>query len=108
VQNVRKERIAAIADTFAELRVTSLHDTDGEAGANQIFWDIEQRGSQVQHGWSRTMLDGKYADRQPDSLANYVSLRRCGRFALQTGFDCARRSRSFQRESNTHLLPQVG
>jgi hypothetical protein len=70
VQNIRKVRIATIANTCAWLRVTSLHDTDGEAGANQIFWERAQRGSQVQHGWSRTVLDGKHADRQPDSLAN--------------------------------------
>ncbi|HUG66578.1 MAG TPA: hypothetical protein VMM76_02425 [Pirellulaceae bacterium] len=70
MQNTRKVRITTIANTCAGLRVTSLPDTDGEAGANQIFWECAQRGSKVQHGWSRTMLDGKYADRQPESLAN--------------------------------------
>jgi len=66
------DKIATIAGQFANRRVTLLHDTDaeGEAGAKQIRWELAQRGRQVQLGWSRTMFEGSYADRQLESLTD--------------------------------------
>ena len=43
-------------------------DVEGENGAKQAIWELAQQRACVRLPWFRSMQDGKFADRQPESL----------------------------------------
>ena len=47
------------------------NDLEGEHGAQTALWEIAQQGVQVRLSWSRTSHEGKFADRQPESLTEH-------------------------------------
>ena len=45
-------------------------DVEGEKGAKTALWSIAEHGIDLRLAWSRTMHEGKYIDRQPESLSD--------------------------------------
>ncbi len=65
-------KLAVHAREKAGGRVTLLLDNDveGENGAKQAVWELAQQKIDVRLAWSRSMHGGKFAGRQPESLAS--------------------------------------
>lgn len=66
------EKITQFARQTADGRVVLLGDNDpeGESGFSDLAWKLLERGDlSVRLGWSRAMFDGRFRDRQPESLS---------------------------------------
>jgi len=64
-------RIVRMAQARAAGRVGIMFDANvhGDEGAKEAFWELAQTGLDVKLVWSRSMLDGRFADREPESLS---------------------------------------
>jgi ABC-type thiamine transport system substrate-binding protein len=67
------QKLVRYARQAADGRVLLLPDTDeeGEAGFQELAWRLLEEGIAVRLGWSRAMLGGAFADRQPEELSAY-------------------------------------
>ena len=65
--------LAAIhANERARGRVGIMFDTDtnGDNGAKEALWRLQQLGIDAQLVWSRKTHSGRFTDRQPESLTS--------------------------------------
>ena len=63
-------KITRFAKALASGKVTLLFDADdaGDEGAKEALWLLAQRGLDARLGWSKAMLGGRFASRQPENL----------------------------------------
>ena len=71
--NYRRTRRAAwrgYAKEYGYNRVGIMHDADapGDDGAKETLWRLHERDIDAYLVWSRRKFDGRFADRQPESL----------------------------------------
>ena len=59
-----------LANELSEGKVRLMFDCDaeGDEGAKDATWKLLQAGLDVRPLWSRSMHDGKFAGRQPESV----------------------------------------
>ena len=64
------ERLVHYAREYGYNRVGVMQDADtpGDDGAKETLWKLHERDVNAYLVWSRRKFDGKYADRQPESL----------------------------------------
>ena len=65
------ELLTQYAKDFGHNRVGIMHDADqkGDEGAKETLWQMHQANVDAYLVWSRKTHDGKFADRQPESLS---------------------------------------
>lgn len=68
--NEQVAKLARFANQAAAGRILLMPDTDeeGESGAKELLWRLTEAKLTVQLGWSRSMHDGGFVDRQPEQL----------------------------------------
>lgn len=66
------EKLIDFAQQYAGGRVGVMLDADhqGDEGAKDLLWRMHVRNLDAYLVWSRTSQDGRYRDRQPESLAD--------------------------------------
>lgn len=66
----QSQRLARYAKQYGGSRVGVMHDADGpgDDGAKETLWRMQELGVDAYLVWSRRKFDGKFADRQPESL----------------------------------------
>lgn len=64
-------KITSFARTTAGNRIVLLPDCDaeGESGARELLWQLNERQLMVQLGWSASMFGGRFAGKQPEDLS---------------------------------------
>jgi hypothetical protein len=64
------EKVVGFAREYGHNRIGIMHDADGpgDDGAKETLWKLHERDVNAYLVWSRRKFDGKYADRQPESL----------------------------------------
>ncbi|HUY33168.1 MAG TPA: hypothetical protein VMV69_10330 [Pirellulales bacterium] len=65
------DKVARWSGDLGNVPVTLLFDTDleGETGMHQALYELAQR-CPVKLAWSRSMFEGRFKDRQPESLSD--------------------------------------
>jgi hypothetical protein len=71
ITDEQAERLAHYAHQYGDGRVGVMHDADGagDDGAKETLWRMHEQGVDAYLVWSRRKFAGKYAGRQPESLA---------------------------------------
>lgn len=69
VSDAQVTKIVRLANELSEGKVRLMLDCDaeGDDGAKEAAWKLLQTGLDVRPLWSRSMYDGKFAGRQPES-----------------------------------------
>jgi 5S rRNA maturation endonuclease (ribonuclease M5) len=64
------QTLARYAREYGYNRVGIMHDADnaGDEGAKESLWKLHEQGVAAYLVWSRRMYEGRFADRQPESL----------------------------------------
>jgi 5S rRNA maturation endonuclease (ribonuclease M5) len=66
------DKLVHSAHAYGYNRVGVMHDADtpGDEGAKETLWKLHERDVDAYLVWSRRKLEGKFADRQPESLTD--------------------------------------
>ena len=72
ITDEQTERVAGYAKKYGYNRVGIMHDADspGDDGAKETVWRMHEQGIDAYLVWSRRKFDGRFVDRQPESLTD--------------------------------------
>ncbi len=70
--DAQTDKLVLYAQQYGNGRVGIVHDADdqGDAGAKESLWRLHQAGIDAYLVWSRQKFEGRYTDRQPESLSD--------------------------------------
>ena len=69
--DAQTQKLIEYAHKYGHGRVGVMHDADekGDEGAKESLWRLHKGGVDAYLVWSREKFEGRYADRQPESLS---------------------------------------
>jgi len=72
ITDEQTKRLAHDAREYGYNRVGIMHDADtpGDDGAKETLWRMHEQGIDAYLVWSRRKFDGRFTDRQPESLTD--------------------------------------
>lgn len=70
--DAQTQKLIRFASDYAGGRVGIMHDADnkGDEGAKESLWRLHNGGVDAYLAWSRSKFNGKFIDRQPESLTD--------------------------------------
>ena len=72
ITDEQAQRLARYSKEYGYNRVGIMHDADapGDDGAKETLWRMHEQGIDAYLVWSRRKFDGRFAERQPESLTD--------------------------------------